>query len=102
MRRWCWRESSWALKTNSGAFGVIAIGGIRSKLADALLVKGHQVIVWNRTVSKCEPMAEAGTAVVAKAPRAVAQAEIAVVCVLDHAAGTFPNVRNSAIENCFL
>ena len=37
---------------------VIGMGNMGSTLAKALLVKGHNVTVWNRTVSKCESLGE--------------------------------------------
>jgi len=45
---------------------VIGMGNMGSTLAKALLVKGYNVTVWNRTVSKCESLGEAAATV---APR---------------------------------
>ncbi len=65
---------------------VIGIGNMGSALAEALLAKGHNVTVWNRTASKCDPLAEAGASVAASVSEAAAAAKTVVVCVSDHAA----------------
>ncbi len=65
---------------------VIGMGNMGSTLAKALLVKGHNVTVWNRTVSKCESLGEAGATIAASAAVATASTETTVVCVSDHAA----------------
>lgn len=63
---------------------VIGLGAMGSALAEAFLAKGHRVTVWNRTVSKCEALAEAGASVATSVPLAIAEAQTVVVCVLDH------------------
>jgi 3-hydroxyisobutyrate dehydrogenase-like beta-hydroxyacid dehydrogenase len=65
---------------------VIGMGNMGSTLAEALLAKGHNVTVWNRTASKCGALGEAGATVAASAAEAVASADTTVVCVSDHAA----------------
>ncbi len=65
---------------------VIGMGNMGSTLAEALLAKGHNVTVWNRTASKFGALGEAGATVAASAAEAVASAETTVVCVSDHAA----------------
>jgi 3-hydroxyisobutyrate dehydrogenase-like beta-hydroxyacid dehydrogenase len=63
---------------------VIGIGDMGSALAEALLAKGHRVTVWNRTVTKCGALAEAGASVAASVPKAAAAAQVLIVCVLNH------------------
>ena len=49
---------------NSGKrISVIGLRNIGSALAEALLSKGHDVTVWNRTVYKTEPLVAAGAVV---------------------------------------
>lgn len=63
---------------------VIGIGDMGSALADVLLDKGHKVTVWNRTASKCDPLAAAGASVAASVAEGAGAADDIVVCVLDH------------------
>jgi 3-hydroxyisobutyrate dehydrogenase-like beta-hydroxyacid dehydrogenase len=63
---------------------VIGLGNMGSALADALITSGHRVTVWNRTASKCEALAEAGASVAASIPEAAAEAQVIVVCVINH------------------
>ncbi len=64
--------------------GVIGLGNMGGALAETLLAKGHRVTVWNRTASKCAPLAEDGASVAASIPEAVVEAQTIVVCVLNH------------------
>jgi len=69
-----------------GTVSVIGIGNMGSALAEALLVAGFSVTVWNRAASKAERMVEQG-AVLADTPAAAALAsENTIVCVTDHEA----------------
>jgi len=67
---------------------VIGLGNMGSALAEALLCAGYEVIVWNRTSSKREPLiskgATAGSSMVASARAA----DVTLVCVSNHAATT--------------
>jgi 3-hydroxyisobutyrate dehydrogenase-like beta-hydroxyacid dehydrogenase len=67
---------------------VIGLGNMGSALADALLLAGFPMIVWNRTASRSESLMERG----AKAAKSVAEAaqavDITIVCVSDYAAVT--------------
>jgi len=73
-------------QTQSRDVSVIGLGNMGSALAEALISNGHRVTVWNRTASKCKPLSEAGASVAASVSEAVAAAQIAVVCVIDHVA----------------
>jgi 3-hydroxyisobutyrate dehydrogenase-like beta-hydroxyacid dehydrogenase len=67
-----------------GTVSVIGIGNMGSALAEALLVAGFAVTVWNRTIAKAERIAAQG-AVLADTPTAAALAsENTIVCVTDH------------------
>lgn len=55
-----------------------------SALARAALRAGHSTIVWNRSAGKADALAEAGARVAANPTDAV-DAEVIVVCLLDHA-----------------
>jgi len=67
-----------------GTVSVIGIGRMGIALAEALLVAGFAVTVWNRTLSKAERLAAQG-AVLADTPTAAALAsENTIVCVTDH------------------
>ena len=55
-----------------------------SALARAALRAGHSTIVWNRSAGKASALAEAGARVAAN-PADALDAEVIVVCLLDHA-----------------
>lgn len=63
---------------------VIGLGNMGSALAEALLNSGHRVTVWNRTVSKSDPLSASGTSVAPSVVEATRSAEVIVVCVTDH------------------
>lgn len=63
---------------------VIGLGLMGSALAKAFLANHHQVTVWNRTSSKCEPLAQAGAQVAQSVPSAVDASEVVAICVLDY------------------
>jgi 3-hydroxyisobutyrate dehydrogenase-like beta-hydroxyacid dehydrogenase len=70
--------------TTGQTVSVIGLGLMGSALARAFLANHHQVTVWNRTPSKCEPLAEAGAQVADSVAAAVEASEVVVVCVLDY------------------
>ena len=72
--------------SNTQPVCVIGIGNMGSALADALLMNGHRVIVWNRTAAKCAPLAEAGATVADSVAAAVRATQVSIVCVDDHVA----------------
>ncbi|NRP70343.1 3-sulfolactaldehyde reductase [Ensifer psoraleae] len=65
---------------------VLGLGAMGSALAATLIRKGHEVTIWNRTLSRTEPLAAIGATVAASPAEAVAASELAIVCVLDYAA----------------
>jgi 3-hydroxyisobutyrate dehydrogenase-like beta-hydroxyacid dehydrogenase len=63
---------------------VIGLGLMGTALAKACLAN-HHVTVWNRTASKCEPLAQAGAQIARSVAAAVEASQVIVVCVLDYA-----------------
>ena len=62
---------------------MIGLGNMGSALAEALCTNGQRVTVWNRTSSKCAPLADLGAEVVGTAADAVKASDTVVICVLD-------------------
>ena len=65
---------------------VIGIGNMGSALAEALLVAGYAVTVWNRTQSKAKPLVEKGAVLAGSPAEAAAKSDSTIVCVTDQAA----------------
>jgi 3-hydroxyisobutyrate dehydrogenase-like beta-hydroxyacid dehydrogenase len=65
---------------------VMGLGNMGSALAHAMLDAGQEVIVWNRTAAKAEPLMAAGAAAAGSAAEAAAAAQVVIVCVTDHRA----------------
>ncbi len=65
---------------------VVGTGNMGSALAEALLAKGHNVTVWNRTASKCGALAAAGASIAASVAEGVSTTDVIVICVSDHEA----------------
>jgi 3-hydroxyisobutyrate dehydrogenase-like beta-hydroxyacid dehydrogenase len=65
---------------------ILGTGRMGSALARAFLKQGYETSVWNRTKSKCEPLAALGARVASSVKDAVAAAEIIVVNVSDYVA----------------
>jgi 3-hydroxyisobutyrate dehydrogenase-like beta-hydroxyacid dehydrogenase len=63
---------------------VIGLGLMGSALARAFLNNHHQVTVWNRTASKCGPLAQAGARVAESVAAAVEASAVIAVCVIDY------------------
>jgi 3-hydroxyisobutyrate dehydrogenase-like beta-hydroxyacid dehydrogenase len=71
---------------SSRRVSVLGLGMMGAALAEALLNAGHNVTVWNRSPAKAEPLAAKGARAAASAAEALAASDIAILCVLDHAA----------------
>lgn len=65
---------------------MLGLGLMGSALAKALLGPGREVVVWNRSAARAEPLRVAGASVAAQAAEAVRDASIVIVCVTDYAA----------------
>jgi 3-hydroxyisobutyrate dehydrogenase-like beta-hydroxyacid dehydrogenase len=57
-----------------------------SALADALLAKGFEVMVWNRTPAKAEAAVKAGARLASSVAAAAHNSNVVVACLTDHAA----------------
>jgi 3-hydroxyisobutyrate dehydrogenase len=80
------RLSSPAKREDMMHIGVVGLGAMGSNVAARLLEVGHQVSVWNRTVEKSKPLADAGATVAASAAAAVAASEAVITLLTDGAA----------------
>ena len=69
-----------------GTVSVIGIGNMGSALAEALLVAGITVTVWNRTPDKAKPLVEKSAVLAGSPAEAAARSESTIVCVSDQAA----------------
>ena len=63
---------------------VLGAGRMGSALVRALLERGHAVTVWNRTASRCLPLAALGARVASSVEQAVAAAELVIGNVSDY------------------
>ena len=80
---------------NSKTVAVLGLGNMGKALAEALLLAGISVIVWNRTSSRAAPLVERGAKAVKNAAEAAQASDITIICVADHAA-TMSVVQNDA------
>lgn len=62
---------------------VLGLGKMGSAIADAVIAKGHQVAVWNRSPDKAENQTAAGAVLAATPADAVGSAGIILLCVID-------------------
>lgn len=65
---------------------VVGLGAMGSRIADRLLVAGHEVVVWNRSPEKAAPLVERGAARAESPAAAAREAEAVLVMVADPAA----------------
>lgn len=64
-------------------FGFLGLGIMGSTIVKDLICTGHKVVVWNRTMSKCDPFREAGAIVKPTPMDVVDAADIIFCCVSD-------------------
>ena len=62
---------------------VLGLGAMGARIGARLLEAGHEVVVWNRTATKAEPLAEAGARVAASPSDAAARTEVVITFVAD-------------------
>jgi 3-hydroxyisobutyrate dehydrogenase/2-hydroxy-3-oxopropionate reductase len=62
---------------------VIGLGGMGSRIAKRLLDAGHELVVWNRTLEKAQPLVERGAAAAESPTDASRRAEAVVIMVAD-------------------
>lgn len=64
----------------------LGLGIMGQGMAANLVKAGYPVTVWNRTATRCEPLAAAGATVAGSLAEAVSGAEVVMYCVSDDAA----------------
>src|SRR5439155_19509929 len=65
---------------------VVGLGAMGSRIAGRLLDTGHDVVVWNRTVEKAEPLVERGATPAVSPADAANRADALIIMVGDPAA----------------
>lgn len=65
---------------------VLGLGGMGSALARALIRRGYDVVVWNRTPARALPLMESGARLAGSVAEAIAASPLTVICVLDQQA----------------
>jgi len=68
------------------AVAVAGLGAMGSCIAARLVAVGHEVIVWNRSAGKAEPLARLGAIPAASPAEAASRAEVLITMVADPAA----------------
>lgn len=63
---------------------VLGLGNMGSAIASILLEHGNDVVVWNRTAAKCEPLAKKGAQLAPTSARAVESAPVVICSVSDY------------------
>jgi 3-hydroxyisobutyrate dehydrogenase-like beta-hydroxyacid dehydrogenase len=61
----------------------LGLGRMGAPIAGRLLAAGHDLVVWNRTVARAEPLAAAGAKVAATPAEAVTDADIVITMLAD-------------------
>lgn len=68
----------------TSAVSVIGLGSMGTALAQALLGRGHEVTVWNRSSERAAPLVAAGATLARTAAEAVSASPLVIMCVLDY------------------
>ena len=63
---------------------VIGMGAMGSAIAAALVEKGREVCVWNRTTAKTEPLKRIGASVPDSLDEAIAASPVTILCISNH------------------
>lgn len=63
---------------------VLGLGNMGSAMASTLLERGNDVVVWNRTAAKCEPLAKKGAHLAPTSARAVESAPVVICSLSDY------------------
>lgn len=72
------------MTTVKKSVAVLGLGSMGAALAEALLVAGHEVTVWNRTPGRAEGLVARGARCAGSVAEAVTAGEIVLVCILDY------------------
>lgn len=83
---------------------VLGLGAMGRSIALALSRNGHSLTVWNRTHAKAQALASDRIVASPTVARAIAPAELVIVCVLDQTAagqiaGDFPDMSGKVVIN---
>ncbi|WP_330315681.1 NAD(P)-binding domain-containing protein [Streptomyces platensis] len=68
------------------AVTVIGLGSMGSALAAALLERGHETTVWNRSAHRAQSLVDRGARLAATPEEAIAASSLTIACVLDYEA----------------
>ena len=63
--------------------GVCGTGRMGSAIAQRLMSLGHEVVVWNRSSTKTQPLTDAGAKLVASPAELVEHCEVVIVMLLN-------------------
>lgn len=74
------------MRQDAKTVGVLGLGDMGSAIADAVIAKGHRVVVWNRSPDKAADHIAAGAVPASTPADAVSSSEIILVCVSNAAA----------------
>ncbi|MFE7543351.1 NAD(P)-dependent oxidoreductase [Streptomyces platensis] len=66
------------------AVTVMGLGSMGSALAAALLARGHETTVWNRSAHRAQPLVDQGARLAATPEEAIAASPLTIACVLDY------------------
>ncbi|MGW8971328.1 NAD(P)-dependent oxidoreductase [Streptomyces platensis] len=66
------------------AVTVMGLGSMGSALAAALLARGHETTVWNRSAHRAQPLVDRGARLAATPEEAIAASPLTIACVLDY------------------
>ncbi|WP_432143402.1 NAD(P)-dependent oxidoreductase [Streptomyces sp. bgisy084] len=66
------------------AVTVIGLGSMGSALAAALLERGHETTVWNRSAHRAKSLVDRGARLAATPEEAIAASPLTIACVLDY------------------
>ncbi|MGA4951076.1 NAD(P)-binding domain-containing protein [Streptomyces lydicamycinicus] len=66
------------------AVTVIGLGSMGSALAAALLERGHETTVWNRSAHRAQSLVDRGARLAATPEEAIAASPLTIACVLDY------------------
>jgi hypothetical protein len=66
---------------NMVKYGFVGIGIMGNGMARCLIKEGHEIVVWNRTASKCAPLVELGATAVDTPAAVIAACEVTFACL---------------------
>lgn len=85
-------------ETDTEALAVIGLGNMGSALAAALLAKGYDVNIWNRTTAKAAPLVEQGARLVENVVEAATLSDVLIICVAEYSV-VKKLLQNDAVED---